>query len=180
MRPSQGTPAPDPSMQRAEHGGERGTFSPFEKRLVETVFGLEHFRGVSGIVGLFHDLERPFQPRDLRVAGLFHKEARREALEDSANRVKIARFFHRQGAHDWSFIGNHSDEAFGLQLTQGFANDRARNSHHGDQFAFQKPVTGIQSTGNDGLAQFVEDLAAKRRGRFGDGREKRERRRQRA
>lgn len=91
MRQSQGTPAPDPSMQPAEHAGERGTFSPFEKRFVETGFGLEHLRGVSGILGLF---PRPGAPvpasRSARVAGLFRKEARGKTLQDGANSVKIA------------------------------------------------------------------------------------------
>ena len=80
---------------------------------------------VAGIVSLFHALERLLQPRDLRVVGLFHKEASRQSLQDSANGVKIARFFHRQGANDWSFIGDDGNEALGFQLTQSFANDGA-------------------------------------------------------
>jgi len=57
-------------------------------------------------------------------------------------------------------IGDDGYEAFGFELAEGFADDGAGNAHHGDEFAFDEALAGIEAAGDDGLAKFVEDLAA--------------------
>ena len=80
-------------------------------------------------------------------------------------------FLNGEGADNWTFIGDNRDQAFGFELAKGFADDGARDAHHGDEFAFDEPLAGIEAAGDNGLAEFVENLAAEGRGGLGDGRE---------
>ena len=107
----------------------------------------------------------------MRLVGLFGEEACGESFEDGANGVDVAGFFDGERADNWSFIGDNCHEAFGFELAKGFANDGAGDAHHGDEFAFDETLAGVEAAGDDGLPKFVEDLATKRRGGFGDGRE---------
>jgi len=103
MRQSQREPVPDSPVQHPEHGRKSAAFGALEKRFVETVFCLQHVRNVAGVVSLFDDLERLLQPRDLRVVGLFHKEASCQSLQDSEwckDRALLSRSWRRRGAAD--------------------------------------------------------------------------------
>ena len=99
------------------------------------------------------------------------EEARGESFEHGANRVDFACFFDGERADNGAFVGNDGDEAFGFKLAKSFADDGAGDAHHGDEFAFDEAFAGIEATGDDGLAKFVEDLATEGRSGFGNGRE---------
>jgi hypothetical protein len=58
-------------------------------------------------------------------------------------------------------------------LAKGFADDGAGDAHHGDEFALDEALAGIEAAGDDGLAEFVENLATEGRGGLGDSRESR-------
>jgi hypothetical protein len=60
-------------------------------------------------------------------------------------------------------------------LAEGFADDGAGDAHHGDEFALDEALAGIESAGDDGLAEFVEDLSTEWRSGLGDGRKCRRR-----
>jgi len=168
---TQAAPAPDAAVKNGEHGSERFAFCTFEEHFVEIVFCFEHGLRVAGVVRFFDDGKRAIEARDLRFAGLFGEEARGESFKDCANRVDVSGFFDGERANDGSFVGDDGDEAFGFELAKGFANDGAGDAHHGDEFALDEAFAGIEAAGDNGLAEFVENLAAKRRGGFGNGRE---------
>jgi len=134
-------------------------------------FCFEHGLGVAGVVRFFDDGKRAIEARDLCVAGLFGEEARGESFENGANGVDVAGFFDGERADNRALVGNDGDEAFGFELAERFANYGARNAHHGDEFALDEALAGIEAAGDDGLAEFVENLAAEGRGGFGDSRE---------
>ena len=175
VRQTQAAPAPDTAVENGEHGGERFAFCALEKHFVEIVFCFEHGLRVARVVGFFDDGKRAFEAGDLWIACLFREEAGCEAFENGADGVNVAGFFDGEGADYWAFVGDDGDEAFGLELAKGFANDGAGDAHHGDEFAFDETLAGVEAAGDDGLAELVEDLATKRRGGFGDGRESRRR-----
>lgn len=171
VREAEAAPAPDAAMKNGEHGGERLAFCACEENFVKIVFGFEHGPGVAGVVGFFDDGKRAIKARDLRFAGLFGEEARGKSFEDGANGVDFASFFDGEGADNRALVGNDGDEAFRLELAEGFANHSAGDAHHGDEFAFDEALAGIETAGDDGLAEFIENLAAKGCGGFGDSRE---------
>jgi len=107
----------------------------------------------------------------LCLIGLFGEEARGEPFENSSNGVDVAGFFDGEGADNRAFIGDNCHEAFGFELPEGFADDGARDPHHGDKFALDEALAGVKAAGDDGLSEFVENLATERRGGLGDGRE---------
>ena len=104
----------------------------------------------------------------MRLIGLFGEKARGEPFKHGSNGVDVAGFFDGECADNWSFIGDNCHEAFGLELAKGFADDGARDTHHGDEFALDEALAGIEAAGNDGLAEFVEDLSTEWRGGLGD------------
>jgi len=171
VREAEAAPAPDAAVEHDEHGCERFTFGAFEEHFVEIVFGFEHGLGVAGVVGFFNRGEGAIEAGDLRVARLFGEEAGGESFEDGANSVDVTSFFDSEGANDWALVGDDRDEAFRFELAEGFADDGAGNAHHGDEFALDEAFTRIKTAGDDGLAEFVKDLATKGRGGLGNGRE---------
>lgn len=168
---AESTPAPDAAMKDGQHGGKSFTLGAFEENFVEIVFGFEHFLGIPGVVGFFDDGEGSVETRDLSFTGLFGKEARGESFEHGADGVDVAGFFDAERADNWSFIRDDGDQAFGFELAKGFADDGAGDAHHGNQFALDEAFTRVEAAGDDGLAEFVENLATEGRGGFGDGRE---------
>ena len=172
---AEASPTPDAAVKNGEHRSECFAFGAFEEDLVEIIFGFEHGLGVAGVVGCFDDGEGAFEARDLRLIGLFSEEARGEPFEDGANGVDVAGFFDGECADNWAFIGDNCHEAFGFELAEGFADDGAGDAHHGDEFALDEALAGIESAGNDGLAKFIENLATEGSGRLGDGRKCRRR-----
>ena len=168
---AEAAPAPDAAVKNSEHGSERLAFCAFKEHFVEIVFGFEHGLGVAGVVGFFNRGEGSIEAGDLRVTGLFGEKAGGEPFEDGANSVDVTSFFDREGPDYRSFIGDDRDEALGFELPEGFADDGAGNTHHGDQFALDEAFTRIEAAGDDGLAEFVKDLATKGRGGLGNGRE---------
>ena len=171
MGEAQPAPAPDAAVKNGEHRSERFALGAFEEHFVEIVFRFEHGFSVAGVVGFFDDGEGAFEAGDLRIAGLFCEEARSEPFENSANGVDVAGFLDGKRADNRALVGDDRDEAFGFELAEGFANDGAGNAHHGDEFAFDETLAGIEAARDDGLAEFVEDLAAERSGGLGDSRE---------
>jgi len=171
VREAEPAPAPDAAMKNDQHGGERFAFRACKENFVEIVFCFEHGPGVAGVVRLFDGGEGAVEAGDLQFAGLFGEEARGKSFEHGANGVDVASFFDGEGADNRAFVGNDGDEALGFELAKGFANDGAGDAHHGDEFAFDEALAGIQAAGDNGLAEFVENLAAERRGGFVDGRE---------
>ena len=171
VREAKAAPAPDAAVKNGKHGGKRFTLRAFKEHFVEIVFCFEHGPGVAGVVRFFYDGKRAIEARDLRFAGLFSEEARGETLEYGANGVDVAGFFHGERADNRTFVGDDGDEAFGFELPKSFADDGAGDAHHGDEFAFDEALAGIEAAGDDGLAEFVEDLAAERGCGLGDSRE---------
>ena len=171
VREAEAAPAPDAAVEDGKHGSERFAFCAFEEHFVEIVFRFEHGVCIAGVVGFFDDGESAFEARDLSLVSLFREQARGESFENGANGVDVAGFFDGERADNWSFIGDNCHKAFGFELAKGFADDGAGNAHHGDEFAFDEALAGIEAAGDDGLAKFVEDLAAEWRGGLGDGRE---------
>lgn len=171
VRKAESTPAPDAAVKDGEHGGKSFTLGAFEENFVEIVFGFEHLFGIAGIVGFFDSGEGSVETRDLSFTSLFGEEARGESFEYRTNRINVAGFFDAECADNWSFIRDDGDQAFGFELAKCFADDGAGDAHHGNQFALDEAFTRVEAAGDDGLAEFVEDLATEGRGGFGDGRE---------
>jgi len=171
VREAEAAPAPDAAVEDGKHGSERFAFCAFEEHFVEIVFRFEHGVCIAGVVGFFDDGESAFEARDLSLVSLFREQARGESFENGANGVDVAGFFDGECADDGALVRDDGYEAFGFELTEGFADDGAGNAHHGDEFAFDEALAGIEAAGDDGLAKFVEDLAAEWRGGLGDGRE---------
>ncbi len=107
----------------------------------------------------------------MRVAGLLGEKASGESFKHGANGVDFVGFFDGERADDRAFVGNNGDEAFGLELAKGFADNGAGDAHHGDEFALDESLAGIEAASDNGLAEFVENLATEGRGGFVDGRE---------
>ena len=173
VRQAQPTPAPDPAVQDGEHGRKGFTLRTFKEHFVEIVFGNQHGRGVARIISFLDGGEGQFETHDLRLVSVFRKEAGRQAFENGADGINLSCFLDGERAHYRSLVGDDGYKAFGFQLAQGFADDGAGDAHHGDEFALDKALAGVEAAGDDGVAKFVEDLATERRGGLGDGREDR-------
>jgi hypothetical protein len=55
-------------------------------------------------------------------------------------------------------------------LAKSFTDHGAGNAHHGDEFALDEALAGIEAASDDGLPELIENLTTERRGGFGDGR----------
>ena len=164
MRQTQCAPAPDPRVQRRQHPGQDLAGGAVKQHRIKRVLGGQNTIGVTAAIRIHHHLKRRCQFFQLAGAGMFNKQACRDALKRAAYRVKIARLGGRQFAHHRTAVGNTRDQPLGFKLAQHLAHYSARNAGQFSQFALDQALPRRQLAADDGGAQSFKHLLPERCG----------------